>query len=184
MLLGGSSSASYAGGLPADNRHRVQPLTLRGARWHLDPGACFDRTRSLSRRARFLSASRWELVPSPLSPFMSVETSSPNLVSTIIDDRDPSVQYLPKSAEWTVCTHAEPAWRLYNNSDTFSTTQGAYIQYTFDGDVSCSASCSRQSIDIVNRLLNIGVIKAQTMAPASLSLVSPSYPPEPITDLH
>jgi hypothetical protein len=66
--------------------------------------------------------------------------SSPNTVSVIIDDRDPSVQYLPKTAEWIVCTDAEQTWHLYNNSDTFSVTQGAYIQYTFDGDVSCSVS--------------------------------------------
>ena len=61
--------------------------------------------------------------------------SSLKLVSTIIDDRDPAIQYLPNASAWTG-THAEAAWRLYNNSDTFSTLQGAYIQYTFDGDVS------------------------------------------------
>ena len=62
--------------------------------------------------------------------------SSSNLVSEIIDDRDPTIRYLPDTTEWTVCTHAEPAWQLYNNSDTFSESQGAYIEYTFDGNVS------------------------------------------------
>ena len=71
---------------------------------------------------------------------MSVEMSSPNVSSIIIDDSDPTIQYLPNITEWTVCTHAEPAWKLYNNSDTFSKFQGAYLQYTFDGDVSRSLS--------------------------------------------
>ena len=71
---------------------------------------------------------------------MSVEMSSSNLVSVIIEDRDPTIQYLPNTTEWIVCTHAELAWRLYNSSDTSSESQGAYIEYTFDGDVSWSLS--------------------------------------------
>jgi len=68
----------------------------------------------------------------------------------IIDDRDPAIQYLPDPAAWTVCTHAEAAWHLYNNSDTFSISQGAYIQYTFDGDVRCFPLSRQSGIDTVH----------------------------------
>jgi hypothetical protein len=99
--------------------------------------------------------------------------SSVDLVSTIVDDRDPAIHYLPNAEAWSICTHAEESWRLYNNSDTFSKSQGAYILYTFDGDVSWFLSWfSHSMIDIFRRPLNIGVIKARTMALALLILVS------------
>ena len=82
----------------------------------------------------YLTPWRFVLVPPLLSPLL-VEMSSPALVSTIIDDRNPAIQYLPNAAAWSFCTDAEAAWHLYNNSDTYSKSQGAYIQYKFDGDV-------------------------------------------------
>lgn len=105
------------------------------------------------------------------------QMSSTNLVSTIIDDRDPVIQYSPDAA-WTTCTHAPAAWRLYNNSDTFSKFKGAYIQYTFDGDVSWFLFFrGNPRLTLSIRPSNIGVIKARTMDLALLISVSSTYIP-------
>lgn len=79
--------------------------------------------------------------------------SESTVVSTIIDDRDPSILYLPDTSDWTVHTQVGAQYQLHGDSDTFrlaivlhswlnfystylSDHQGASIQFTFFGDVS------------------------------------------------
>lgn len=45
--------------------------------------------------------------------------SESQVVSTIIDDRDPDILYLPDATVWTVHTNQAAQWQLYGNTDTF-----------------------------------------------------------------
>jgi hypothetical protein len=41
------------------------------------------------------------------------------VVTTIIDDRDADILYLPDATDWTVHTNQLPQLQLYGNTDTF-----------------------------------------------------------------
>ena len=45
--------------------------------------------------------------------------SESTVVSTIIDDRDPSILYLPDASDWTVETQVDAQYQLHGDSDTF-----------------------------------------------------------------
>lgn len=52
-------------------------------------------------------------------PLQTASMSESQVVSTIIDDRDPDIQYLPDTTDWTVHTNQAAQWQLYGNTDTF-----------------------------------------------------------------
>lgn len=45
--------------------------------------------------------------------------SESTVVSTIIDDRDASILYLPDPSDWTVHTQVGAQYQLNGNTDTF-----------------------------------------------------------------
>ncbi|KAH7100098.1 hypothetical protein BKA62DRAFT_264252 [Auriculariales sp. MPI-PUGE-AT-0066] len=50
-----------------------------------------------------------------------------------VDDTDKSITYWTPSGQWTYHTDQPAQYNLYQNSDTFTSTQGAYIQWSFKG---------------------------------------------------
>jgi hypothetical protein len=52
-------------------------------------------------------------------PLQTANMSESTVVSTIVDDRDPSILYLPDASDWTVHTQVGAQFQLHGNTDTF-----------------------------------------------------------------
>lgn len=55
----------------------------------------------------------------PPCPLQTASMSESQVVSTIIDDRDPGILYLPDPSDWTVHTEVGAQYQLHGNTDTF-----------------------------------------------------------------
>jgi hypothetical protein len=63
-----------------------------------------------------------------------------------VDDTDPQVTY-SNVHDWTVHSNQPNNWTLWNNTDTFSSVKGAWLTFTFDGEIEASTTSVTQKAD-------------------------------------